>query len=304
MNRMQSWLDEETQDVIARLVKINECDSQEAPLCGFSMKERVSTLINHLQCALFPAVFDSSGTDEKYLGSIIQSHVSSAAALLDALLEHVLATLCIDGEGEKDCSLRSAAIAKSFIGELPKIRAALATDIQAAFDGDPAAKSKEEIVLSYPCFEAIMIYRLAHEFWVRDVPIIPRMMTELAHSHTGIDIHPGAGIGNSFFIDHGTGVVIGETTHIGSNVKLYQGVTLGAKSFLTDEKGTILAIKRHPNIEDNVVIYAHATILGGDTTVGHDSIIGGNVWLTSSVSPYSYVYNMTPHPEIKGNEKP
>jgi len=186
---------------------------------------------------------------------------------------------------------------------LPKIREKIDFDVQAAYDGDPAAKSKEEIMLSYPCFEAITTYRLAHELWNRSVPVIPRIMTEHAHSLTGIDIHPGATIGKSFFIDHGTGVVIGETTFIGDDVKIYQGVTLGAKSFLTDEKGTILAVKRHPNIEDRVIIYAHATILGGDTTVGHDSVIGGNVWLTTSVPPNSYVYNTTPEPQIKENNQ-
>ena len=147
--------------------------------------------------------------------------------------------------------------------------------------------------------EAISTYRLAHVLWELEVPLIPRIMTEFAHSNTGIDIHPGAKIGHHFFIDHGTGVVIGETTVIGNNVKLYQGVTLGARSFDVDEKGTLLANKRHPNIEDNVIIYSGASILGGDTTVGHDSVIGGNVWLIKSVAPYSKVYNSTPEPFIR-----
>ena len=154
-------------------------------------------------------------------------------------------------------------------------------------------------MLSYPSVEAISIYRLAHELFLLEVPLIPRIMTEYAHQLTGIDIHPGASIGSSFFIDHGTGVVIGETCVIGNRVKLYQGVTLGAKSFEVDEQGNpVKGVKRHPNIEDNVVIYAGATILGGDVTIGHDSVIGGNVWLVHSVPPYTTVYNAAPKPII------
>ncbi|MBS6510255.1 MAG: serine acetyltransferase, partial [Clostridiales bacterium] len=165
--------------------------------------------------------------------------------------------------------------------------------------GDPAAKNVEEILLSYPSVEAVSIYRLAHELFLLEVPLIPRIMTEYAHQLTGIDIHPGASIGSSFFIDHGTGVVIGETCVIGNRVKLYQGVTLGAKSFEVDEQGNpVKGVKRHPNIEDNVVIYAGATILGGDVTIGHDSVIGGNVWLVHSVPPYTTVYNAAPKPII------
>jgi serine O-acetyltransferase len=179
----------------------------------------------------------------------------------------------------------------------------LSKDIISAFNGDPAAVSYEDVMLSYPCFETITIYRLAHALWTLRVPLIPRIMTEYAHAQTGIDIHPGAKIGEHFFIDHGTGVVIGETCVIGKNVKLYQGVTLGAKSFETDERGTLLSTKRHPDIEDNVIIYSGATILGGNTTVGHDSIIGGNVWLVESVPPYSKVYNNTPSPSIKADKQ-
>ena len=158
-------------------------------------------------------------------------------------------------------------------------------------------------MLSYPSLEAISIFRIAHLIHTCGVPIVPRIMTEYAHRNTGIDIHPGANIGDSFFIDHGTGVVIGETCTIGDNVKLYQGVTLGAKSFPLDENGNpIKGIKRHPDIEDNVVIYAGATILGGDTHIGHDSVIGGNVWLTQSVPPHSTVFNAQPSPHIKPME--
>ena len=195
----------------------------------------------------------------------------------------------------------SSEVVRAFRDRIPEVRRLLETDIDAAYEGDPAATSPMEVVMSYPGLYAVTIHRIAHELYRLKVPILPRVMSELAHSMTGIDIHPGATIGERFFIDHGTGVVIGETTVIGRNVKLYQGVTLGAKSFDKDpETGALVkGIKRHPNIEDNVVIYAGATVLGGDTTIGHDSEIGGSVWLVSSVPPYSRVYNRAPAPEIK-----
>ena len=174
------------------------------------------------------------------------------------------------------------------------------TDVDAAYDGDPAATSRMEVVMAYPGLYAVTVHRLAHVLYKLKVPILPRVMSELAHSKTGIDIHPGATIGERFFIDHGTGVVIGETTVIGRNVRLYQGVTLGGLSFAKDDNGALVkGLKRHPNIEDNVVIYANATILGGDTTIGHDSEIGGSVWLIESVPPNSRVYNKPPAPVIK-----
>ncbi len=162
--------------------------------------------------------------------------------------------------------------------------------MQAAYDGDPACKSLDEVIFCYPGLEAITVYRLAHLLYKLEVPLIPRIMTEWAHSRTGIDIHPGATIGKYFFIDHGTGVVIGETTEIGDWVKLYQGVTLGALSFATDAEGNLVrGTKRHPTIEDHVVIYANATVLGGKTVIGHDAVIGSSVWVTSSVSPHATV---------------
>ena len=177
-------------------------------------------------------------------------------------------------------------VADALFARLPAIRETLETDIQAGYEGDPAATCPEEVMLAYPAFEAISIFRIAHELYLLKVPMLPRMMTEYAHSLTGIDIHPGATIGRSFFIDHGTGVVIGETTVIGEHVKLYQGVTLGAKSFAVQADGTLVkGNKRHPNIGNNVVIYAGATILGGDTYIGDNCVIGGNVWLTHSVEP-------------------
>ena len=174
-------------------------------------------------------------------------------------------------------------VTKHLLTQLPKIREMLKGDVKAAFNGDPAAKSYEEIVISYPGITAIAVYRIAHELYREDVPLIPRIMTEYAHTKTGIDIHPGAKIGKNFFIDHGTGVVIGETSVIGNNVKIYQGATLGALSFRKDERGRIIkGGKRHPTIEDNVTIYAEATILG-DVVIGKDSVVGGNVWIKQSV---------------------
>ena len=198
-----------------------------------------------------------------------------------------------------DCAAQARAAAAALLGGLPAIREMLQEDIRAAYEGDPAARTTMEVVMSYPGLYAITVHRIAHALHRQGLPLIPRVMSEHAHAKTGIDIHPGAAIGPGFFIDHGTGVVIGETCRIGRRVKLYQGVTLGALSFAKDESGALVkGIKRHPDVEDNVVIYAGATILGGDTVIGHDAVIGGNVWLTRSVPPCAKVYNRTPAPDI------
>jgi len=195
-----------------------------------------------------------------------------------------------------DCRTMAEEATRHLLKQLPRIRTLLKGDVGAAFDGDPAAKSYEEIVISYPCITAIATYRIAHELYLREVPLIPRIMSECAHSKTGIDIHPGARIGKNFFIDHGTGVVIGETTIIGNNVKIYQGTTLGAMSFPKDKRGRIIkGQKRHPTIEDDVTIYAEATILG-DITIGKGAIIGGNVWVKQSV-PAGYTV-ITANPDL------
>ena len=192
-----------------------------------------------------------------------------------------------DCQRHEDCRGEAEDIVRALLEGVPEIRRRVNRDVMAAFRGDPAARSQEEVILSYPGVEAILIHRIAHELWIRDVAMIPRMMSEYIHGVTGIDIHPGAVIGDSFFIDHGTGVVIGETAVIGDNVKLYQGVTLGALSVQKE----LANKKRHPTIEDEVTIYAGATILGGRTVVGRGSIIGGNVWLTDSVPPNSRIYH-------------
>ncbi|MDR2775680.1 MAG: serine acetyltransferase [Tannerella sp.] len=180
------------------------------------------------------------------------------------------------------------ALSLSFLDKISEIKRLLCTDVQAMFDNDPAAKSTGEVIICYPSIQAMIHYRVAHELLLLGIPVLPRIITEIAHSATGIDIHPGASIGEYFSIDHGTGVVIGETVIIGNHVSLYKGVTLGAKNFVLDECGNPVNLPRHPIIEDNVVIYSNATVLGR-ITIGHDSVIGGNVWLTNSVPPHSRV---------------
>ncbi|MDR3633948.1 MAG: serine acetyltransferase [Isosphaeraceae bacterium] len=207
---------------------------------------------------------------------------------------------------ETDFEAEAQLDAIRLLESIPELRRTLADDVQAAFDGDPAAKNFNEILFCYPGLSAITVFRIAHELHLLGVPLIPRMMTEYAHGKTGIDIHPGATIGRRFFIDHGTGVVIGETTHIGEGVKIYQGVTLGALSFPRDEHtGEILrGTKRHPTIEDEVVIYANATILGGNTVVGHHSVIGSSAWITRSIAPYTTVTIENPKLRYRGTADP
>lgn len=206
--------------------------------------------------------------------------IESKLRLLRRNLKTILISLNIDNS-------RIDYIASEFMRRIPEINRKLWNDAEAIYKGDPAAESIDEVILAYPGFFAITIYRFAHELYELNVPILPRVMTEYAHQISGVDIHPGATIGESFCIDHGTGVVIGETTEIGKNVKIYQGVTLGALS--VDKK--LAKSKRHPTIEDNVIIYSQAVILGGETVIGHDSIIGGNAWITQSVPAFSVVYH-------------
>jgi serine O-acetyltransferase len=207
-----------------------------------------------------------------------------------------------DCDNDQDYEALGQAKTMLFLERLPELRKRLASDVQAAYDGDPACKSLDEVIFCYPGLEAVTVFRLAHLLYELDIPFIPRMMTEWAHARTGIDIHPGATIGDFFFIDHGTGVVIGETTEIGSHVKLYQGVTLGALSFKTDGEGNLVrGTKRHPTLEDRVVVYANATILGGATIVGHDAVIGSNVWLTHSVAPHTTVVLEKPRLKMRGD---
>ncbi len=215
--------------------------------------------------------------------------LDSVHTKLTAQIRMAFSYKCDEKQLGVDCEKHSSDVAAELLKKLPDIRNMLMDDVQAAIDGDPATQSVDEIILAYPGFKCICVHRIAHELYVAKVPLLPRVMSEYAHTITGIDINPGAQIGRHFFIDHGTGVVVGETAVIGDNVKLYQGVTLGALSFPKDASGRVLkGHKRHPNIEDNVTIYAESTILG-NVTIGHDSVIGGNVWLTESVPPFSKV---------------
>ena len=240
------------------------------------------------------------GNVEYYVGSVID-------ALHDKLTEQIARALRHDlCEESPHIDFEALAQAKTiqFLKRLPAVRDTLDRDVAAAFRGDPAARSCHEIIFCYPGLEAITVFRVAHELLSLGVPYIPRMMTEHAHSKTGIDIHPGATVGEGFFIDHGTGVVIGETCHIGENVKLYQGVTLGALSFQKDADGELVrGTKRHPTLEDEVIVYANATILGGNTVVGAKSVIGSNVWLTQSVAPETIVVLEKPALRVKGSSK-
>ena len=271
--------------------------------CALPSREAVIEILADLMEILFPGF---ARRQNLHMGNV-EYHVGD---LVDGL--HDKLTAQIARAMRHDCDPQAPVIdfealaqkkTIELLGKLPELRVILEEDAESAFLGDPAAKSHHEIVFCYPGLEAITTYRIAHELLLLGVPLIPRMMTEYAHSKTGIDIHPGARIGPGFFIDHGTGVVLGETCDIGRNVKLYQGVTLGALSFPRDAAGNIIrGMKRHPTLEDDVVVYANATILGGDTIVGHHAVVGSSVWLTHSVEPYTVVTLEKPSLRIKGPE--
>ena len=256
------------------------------------IKHTLNCFITLLRQAMYPDIYATSDT--------AAGDEAAVCACLAGAREK-LTELCRAAMDAQTTEAQITETVSVFFDRLPGAAQLLREDVAAAYDGDPAAKSEREIMCAYPSFEALTLFRPAHILYELGVPLIPRMMTEYAHRITGIDIHPGATIGRRFFIDHGTGVVIGETCVIGDNVKLYQGVTLGAKSFATDEKGLpVKGIKRHPNIGNNVVIYAGATILGGNTTVGDGAVIGGNVWLTHSVPPGVTVTCTGARPEKDG----
>ena len=246
-------------------------------------RKEVISIIKNIQSLMFPQYF-----------SLEENRGKEAREILDVVFRKISAQICASFAFCSTCdnqNVDSEALANEILMLIPKIKGALIKDVQAIYEGDPAARAPEEIILSYPGFYAISIYRIAHEFYVRKIPYIARLMTEFAHEKTGIDIHAGATIGEYFFIDHGTGIVIGETTTIGDHVRIYQGVTLGAKSFELDENGNpIKGIKRHPDIGNNCIIYANATILGGRTKIGDGCVIGGNVWLTHSIPDGKVVY--------------
>jgi serine O-acetyltransferase len=245
----------------------------------------VHALADEFLRLLFPGYFEGDCVEGELLERWAAERLRELSGTLSGLIER-----CNRFAKATQPDVSAARLSSEWLGALPAVRRRIQTDVEAAFEGDPAASSTSEIILSYPCIPAISLQRVAHVGHRLQVPLLPRMLTEYAHRITGIDIHPGASIGTHFFIDHGTGVVIGETTTIGNRVKLYQGVTLGAKSFPKDAHGNIIkGTKRHPDIEDGVTIYSGATILGGDTRVGAQSVIGANVWLMESVPPRSFV---------------
>jgi serine O-acetyltransferase len=251
-------------------------------------RETIGNVLDALAAALFPTHYGHSDLTDESIDFFVGETLSTALTLLTEQVRRGL--LFADGNpGAEPLAARAVEIVRAFASQLPSLRALLVSDLQAAYKGDPAATSTSEILLCYPGIAAVMNYRFAHALHRLGAPLIPRLITEIAHSRTGIDIHPGAEIGPSFFIDHGTGVVIGETTIIGQHVRLYQAVTLGAKRFEVDADGALLkGGPRHPIVEDDVVIYAGATILGR-VTIGRGSTIGGNVWLTRSVPPGSQI---------------
>jgi serine O-acetyltransferase len=299
--RLKEALPEITEAIIATYSDCSHCSHLgHKPLP--SRESIVEILID-----LFDLLYPGYGRRQNLHMGNIEYHVGELVdGLHDKLTQQIARALRHEHEDEAQSPMvdfESVAQQKTveFLQRLPDLRAVLDLDVDAAFVGDPAAKNYQEIIFCYPGLEAVTTYRIAHELLILGVPLIPRMMTEYAHSKTGIDIHPGARIGRSFFIDHGTGVVIGETCDIGDRVKLYQGVTLGALSFPRDADGNIIrGMKRHPSLEDDVVVYANATILGGDTTIGHHAVIGSSVWLTHSVVPYTMVSLEKPSLRIKG----
>lgn len=263
-------------------------------LCGPNLPSRtaVADILRQFEDLCFPGFYREEDLHEESIEYVTGHKV---VRLFDHVTEQVFKNCVYDRRvaapeaeiDDREVWEEARAFALAFLEEVPSIRAMLLLDVQALLEGDPAARSKEEVILAYPGLQAILVHRVAHHFWQKGLRLISRMMSEHVHATTGIDIHPGATIGRSFHIDHGTGVVIGETTVIGDHVKIYQGVSLGALSV----SRKLANVKRHPTIEDHVTIYAGATILGGDTVVGHHSVVGGNVWLIRSVPPYSLVEN-------------
>jgi serine O-acetyltransferase len=260
---------------------INHLDGSNLP-----SQESVNQLASDCMHLLFPGFFEDSGLTAAQLPARVDALLGRIDSRLVAEVEK-----CLRFARAEAPSAAARELTTRFLAQLPELRRTIKTDVDAAYRGDPAARSIEEIILAYPCVLVISLQRLAHVLYHLQVPLLPRMLTEYAHERTGCDIHPGARLGSHFFIDHCTGVVIGETATVGSHVKIYQGVTLGAKSFTLDAEGQpVKGVKRHPDIGDHTTIYAHATILGGDTRVGAHSIIGSNVWLMKSVPEHSAVY--------------
>ena len=289
---------------ITRSCGTRDCFEHVSPI-PLPNREPIIDIIHLARRILFPGYFTKENIDpvnlEYYLGQEITTLFNKLSGQITWAVRHdcfrYQSVECVH------CSEQGRDKALRFIELLPELRLRLAEDVRAAYEGDPSSRSYDQIIFCFPGLLAVTVYRIAHELFILDVPLIPRIMTEYAHSETGIDIHPGAVIGDYFFIDHGTGVVIGETTTIGDRVRLYQGVTLGALSLPRDAGESLKGKKRHPTIENDVIIYAGATILGGETVIGERSVIGGNVWLTESVPPGTKVILKTPELLIVNDRK-
>ncbi len=292
--KMIKWINKLLPDIVDELEKniLSDFHVQTEEWLNLTGRNAIYEILEDFLAVLFPGAYSAEKVSVKELNFFLGDTLRHIAFKLRRQIRDIFEFHCEkDKCGRCDCEEKAQKICKKLIESLPAIRSILLEDIKAAYEGDPAAKTMDEIVLSYPYIEALAIYRIAHLLYELKVPIIPRIMTEKAHSNTGIDIHPGAKIGPHLFIDHGTGVVIGETTTIGKNVKIYQGVTLGALSPFDKNGLPRKGQKRHPDIGDDVIIYSNATILGGKTIIGKGAVIGGNTWITSSVKPGSVVYN-------------
>jgi len=302
----EDWIEKGLPDLVAKISEnyetyggINHLDGKDLP-----SRKTVIEILEDILTVLFPGYLGKEKVTRSNINDYLTKILTSIYARLVNEIDKSLKYFCRKKEKcPEDVCLRIAQlVVKELLEEICRIRTLLSGDIEAAYCGDPAAKSFDEVILSYPCVLAISTYRIAHELYIRGIPLIPRIMSEHAHSITGIDIHPGAKIGKKFFIDHGTGVIIGETAQIGDNVKIYQGVTLGALSFPKDEKGhPIKGIKRHPTVGNGVIIYSNASILGEKAVIGDNAVIGGNVWITSKIPSETIV--TVKLPELKFTKK-
>ncbi len=269
-------------------------------------RSRIVEVLDQIRQLLFPGFFGHKKLEAENVAYHVGNLISKIAAELSAEILHCMCSdQCCEFCHQADrCKAEADRISQDFLSKIPEMRKMLALDAQAAYDGDPAAKSIDEVIYCYPGFYAVCVYRIAHELLTIGVPLMPRIMSEHAHSLTGADIHPGATIGKRFFIDHATGVVIGETTHIGNNVKVYQGVTLGALSFPKDERGRVIkGLQRHPTLQDDVTIYANATILGGKTVIGKGVTVGGNTFVTQSIIAKSTVTHKPAELEVRRKKR-
>jgi serine O-acetyltransferase len=272
--------------IVPKLTDIHDPNYRYIPMYDRQLPsiQKLNEIVDVIREIVFPGYFGNQLVTE----SSIQYHVGvNCEKLYHLLVEQIRKALAFEAA---EAEIKAAAEQKSrnFLAKIPEIKRLLSTDVKAMFDNDPSAKNFGEIIFCYPAIKALLNYRIAHELWLSDIPLIPRIITEMAHTETGIDIHPGATIGEYFSIDHGTGVVIGQTTVIGNHVCLYQGVTLGAKNFVLDEVGNPIDVPRHPILEDNITVYTNASIMGR-ITIGKGTVVGGNVWLTHSVPPNSRI---------------